>query len=224
MQKWKIKKFFKNIGRSLGFAFQLPHFITLLVLFVIAIVSLVISINTRNNTLSSILSNIFAGLMTGIAICLISGFRGFTIYRIKGKIEWLERLHNDCMEFKKNHRELLKMKFDDLNQLYDAMYDTICYAGAINSTITQSQFNKKLSFNAKTFCEKKLKYDIEENEKIFLQVRENIINTDINTITKKDLINLFREVETIVMVFNGAIINKIEELKIKQSMINRFFI
>lgn len=118
--------------------------------------------------LSSILSNIFAGLITGIAICLISGLRTLTIYRIKGKIEWLDQLHKDCLEFMRYHSELLKTKFDDLDKLYNKMYDTICMAGSINSTISQSQFNKKLSFNAIKFCEKELNYDLEENKNLFL--------------------------------------------------------
>lgn len=224
MKKWKIKIFFKNVWMYISFAFQLPHFITFIILLICAVVSLLISINTKNEMASSIMANIFAGLVTGIAICLISGLRGLTIYRIKCKIDWLVQLHNECIEFFTMHRELIGAKIGISEDLYDKMYDTICKAAGINSTITQSQFNKKLSFNAMLFCEEKLNYDIKVSNELFVDTREKIINIDTNNVTKRDIIQIFSEVDRTIFLLNGAIVNKLDELKTQQNMVNKFFI
>ena len=226
MKKWKIKRFFKSIWRYVSFAFQLPHFITMIVLLSASIICLLISLNTvnENETVSSILSNVFAGLITGIAICLISGLRGVTSYRIKGKIEWLENLHNECIDFMKMHRGLLLLDLSNSDKVYEKTYDLICKASGINTTISQSQFNKKLCFNAIIFCKKKLNYDCEQTNNLYAEVRDKIIDLDVNTITKKELLKTFSEVDTIISKLNGVIVNKLDALKTQQNMVNRFFI
>ena len=224
MKKCKIKIFFKGVWRYVSFAFQLPHFVITLILLATSIICLLISLNTANETVSSILSNVFAGLITGIAICLISGLRSVTSYRIKGKIEWLENLHNECIEFMKMHRGLFLLDISNGDKSYEKIYDLICKASGINTTISQSQFNKKLSFNAIIFCKKKLNYDWEQTKNLYAEVRDKIIDLDVNTITKKELLKIFSEVDAIITKLNGAIVHKIEELKTQQNMVNRFFI
>lgn len=224
MKKYKIKIFFKSVWRYVSFAFQLPHFVITLILLASSIICLLISLNMANETVSSILSNVFVGLITGIAICLISGLRSITSYRINGKIEWLENLHNECIDFMKMHRGVLLLDISNTDKAYEKIYDLICKASGINTTISQSQFNKKLCFNAITFCKKKLNYDCEQTKNLYAEVRDKIIDLDVNTITKKELLKIFSEVDAIITKLNGAVIHKIEELKTQQNMVNRFFI
>ena len=169
------------------------------------------------------MSNVFAGLITGIAICLISGLRGVTSYRIKGKIEWLEKLHNECFDFMKMHRGLLLLDLSD-DRACEKIYDLICVASNINANISQSQFNKKLCFDVIKFSKEELNYDWEKTQNIYAEVRDKIINLDVNTITKKELLKIFSEVDTIISKLNGVIVNKLDELKTQQNMVNRFFI
>ena len=224
MKKWKIKIFFKSVWRYVSFAFQLPHLVITLILLATSIICLLISLNMANETVSSILSNVFAGLITGIAICLISGLRSVTSYRIKGKIEWLENLYNECIDFMKMHRGLFLLDLSNSDKVYEKTYDLICKASGINTTISQSQFNKKLCFNAIIFCKKKLNYDWEQTKNLYAEVRDKIIDLDVNTITKKELLKIFSEVDAIITKLNGAIVHKLEELKTQQNMVNRFFI
>lgn len=122
------------------------------------------------------------------------------------------------------YRELIGIKIGNSEDLYDRMYDTICRAAGINSTITQSQFNKKLSFNAMLFCETKLNCNIEVSNELFADTREKIINIDTNNVTKRDIIQIFGEVDRTIFLLNGAIVNKLDELKTQQNMVNKFFI
>ncbi len=224
MKNWKIKRVFKSIWRYVSFTIQLPHFITLIVLLVTSIICLLISLNTANEMVSSILSNVFAGLITGIAICLISGLRGVTSYRIKGKIEWLEKLHNECFDFIKEHRTLLLLDLSDNNSTCEKIYDIICVASNINANIIQSQFNKKLCFDVIKFSKEELNYDLEKTQNIYAEVREEILILDVRTTTREDIIKMFDEVNSTILRLNHAIANKLEELRTQQNMISRFFI
>ena len=224
MKKWKIKRFLNNVWKYLSFAFQLPHFITMLILLAISIICLLISLNTVNETLFAILSNVFAGLITGIVICLISGLRSVTSYRIKGKIEWLEKLHNECLDFIKMHKRLLFLDFSNDVKAYEKIYDVICVATNITSTITQSQFNKKLCFDAIKFSKKELNYDWEKNHKIYAEVKEKILILDVSTTTRENIKKIFSEVLAIISKLNGAIVHKLDELKTQQNMMERFFV
>lgn len=196
----------------------------MIILLAISIMCLLISLNTANETVSSILSNVFAGLITGIAICLISGLRGVTSYHIKGKIEWLENLHNECFDFIEKHRKLLLLDLSDNNSACEKIYDIICVATNINVNISQSQFNKKLCFDVIKFCKKELNYDWEKTQNIYAKVREEILILDVRTTTRKNIIKMFYEVNSIILRLNHAISSKLDELKTQQNMINRFFI
>lgn len=93
----------------------------------------------------------------------------------------------------------------------------ICSAAEINSSISQSQFNKTLTFNLVKYCKKELNYDVEKSQEIFMSVREKIIAGDIPNLSNQDLFNLFRDVESLIFKLNGNIVNKLEELKAKKS-------
>lgn len=103
---WKVKNFFKNIWRYFSFAIGLPHIWITLILLISAIASLVLSFTLENDKVTSVFSNVFAGLITDTALCLISGLICLTSYSIKGKIEWLEKLHDECIEFMHMHLDL----------------------------------------------------------------------------------------------------------------------
>ena len=202
--KWKVKRFLKNLWDRLRLLFSQPHSITVILLIIIAILSLHFSFNTDNSFLSSVLSNIFAGLITGIDICFISGIKSYSINVIENKIDWLNRLHKECLSYMRMQRGLLNRK--QIKNIEEYVYDMICSAAEINSSIRQSQFNKTLTFNL-------IKY----SQEIFLSVREKIIAGDIPNLSNKDLFNLFRDVENLIFKLNGNIVNKLEELKAKKS-------
>ena len=215
MKKWQLKRFFKNLWNKIRISFMQPQSITAIILILIAIVSLYFSHKTEGTFLSSILSNIFAGLVTGVAICFISGIKNYSINNVDNKIEWLERLHEECLDFMKLNKTILKAKNND--NLDNELYELICSANGINTTIGQSQFNKTLSFNLIKFCKDKLDYDIEVTNELYATVREKILSNDNSNLSVKDIINLFKDVNHAITCFNGAIVNKLTELKAKKS-------
>ena len=196
-------------------------------LLVLSIISIQIAYNyyETNSFLSSIFSNIFAGLVTGIAICLISGIKQINIYSIEGKIACLRDTHDDILKFYKHYHDMLQMVNDSTiskEKLYDEIYDVLCDGNNINVIISQSQYNKSLPFNLYEYFVKELKYDavdyINKNEII----RENIIKINMNTITHKQLIDIFNEMEHSLFILNNTIISKIKELEIKKNILNKF--
>lgn len=225
MRKFKIA--IKRIGEYLIAIFSLPHFLTALCLLIFAVISLKVSYYYRNEAtfLSSVFSNIFAGLITGIAVCLISGIKNITTYSFEGKIRWLNSVHSDCLEFNKHYQEVLqKVGKDDISdeELYGEIYDVLCDGNNIAATIAQSQYDKKLSFNPYKYFLKRLKFDAVEQMKNNNETRDKVMNIDMNTLTHKQLREIFDDMEHSLFTLNTAILSKIKDFEIKQNISNKF--
>lgn len=224
MEKWKIKKVFRSIKGYISLAFQLPHFITALFLLLMSIISLILSFNIENSLISSIFSNIFAGLITGIAICFISGLKSMSFNNIDTEIEWLWKIHEECLEYINMHKAIQKMGFDDKGKIYEEIYDLICKAESINTSITQSQFNRSLLFNPENYCLKYLEYEVSKVSKCFIEIYENIKELNDYEITKKKFNELFKDVYFTIYKLNGSIIHRTDGLKKKRNMMRKFII
>ncbi len=70
------------------------------------------------------------------------------------------------------------------------MYDAICQAAAVNTFISQSQFNKKLAFNGYKFCLKKLNYDSYYNSQVFNEARNKICD-NLNVLNRRQVEEIF---------------------------------
>lgn len=224
---WKYKKTIRGLWEYMLAIFSLPHFVTVIILLLMAAVSLMISYDFRVEAtfLSSVFSNIFAGLVTGIAVCVISGVKNIAIYNIEGKIKWLNSVHLDCLKFNKHYRSVLKkIEKSDISDedLYDEIYDVLCDGNNIASTISQSQFDKKLSFNPYKYFLKKLKYDAVDQMKRNNEIRDTIISLDMQTLTHKRYREIFGDMEHSLFALNATVISKIKELEIKQNIANKF--
>lgn len=224
---WKFKRAIKGIWEYLKAIFSLPHFLTVLCLLISALISIKISYHYRNEAtfLSSVFSNIFAGLITGIAVCLISGIKNITTYSLEGKIRWLNSVHSDCLKFNQHYREVLqKVAKDDISdeELYDEIYDVLCDGNNIAATIAQSQYDKKLAFNPYKYFLKRLKFDAVEQMKKNNETRDKVMNLDMNTLTHKQLREIFDEMEHSLFTLNAAILSKVKEFEIKQKTSNKF--
>ena len=224
---WKFKRIIKRIWEYLIAIFSLPHFLTVLCLLIAAVISLKISYNYRNEAafLSSVFSNIFAGLITGIAVCLISGIKNITTYRLEGKIWWLNSVHSDCLKFNKHYREVLqKVGKDDISEeeLYDEIYDVLCDGNNIAAMIAQSQYDKKLAFNPYKYFLKRLKFDAIEQMKNNNEIRDKVMNINMSTLTHKQLRGIFDDMEHSLFSLNAAILSKVKDFEIKQNISNKF--
>ena len=226
MKKWKIKRNIKNFCAYVGVLFQLPHFWTIIILIVLAIISLIVSYNLQENYpfSSAVFSNVFAGLVTGIAICLISGLKSFSQYNIEKQISWLNQLHDMIMDFNKAHRALLSRDLSKAEKLFDEIYDVLCLGAAVNSFISQGQFNKALPFNPYSYSAKKLNYDTLEYEEKFSLIRDDIIELDVEHVTKRKIIDLFQDMERPLLLLNGRVLAKTKELETKKNIINKFIV
>lgn len=224
---WKFKRIIKGIWGYLIAIFSLPHFLTVLCLLISAVISLKVSYHYRNEAtfLSSVFSNIFAGLVTGIAVCLISGIKNITTYSLEGKIRWLNSVHSDCLKFNQHYREVLqKVAKDNISdeELYDEIYDVLCDGNNIAATIAQSQYDKKLAFNPYKYFLKRLKFDAVEQMKKNNETRDKVMNIDMNTLTHKQLREIFDEMEHSLFALNVAILSKIKDFEIKQNISSKF--
>lgn len=224
---WKFKKTIKELwGHTLAI-FSLPHFLTVIILLLLAAVSLMISYYFQDEAtfLSSVFSSIFAGLVTGIAVCLISGVKNIVAFNIEGKISWLNSVHLDYLKFNKHYRNVLqkigKPGISD-EELYDEIYDVLCDGNNISSTISQSQFDKTLSFNPYKYFLKKLKFDAVEQMKCNNKTRDAVMSLDIHTLTHKRFREIFEDMEHSLFALNATVVSKIKELEIKQNITKKF--
>ena len=225
-----MRKFKKTIKELWGYTlaiFSLPHFLTVIILLLLAAVSLMISYCFREEAtfLSSVFSNIFAGLVTGIAVCLISGVKNIAAFNIEGKIKWLNSVHLDYLNFNKHYRGVLqkigKTGISD-EELYDEIYDVLCDGNNIASTISQSQFDKALPFNPYKYFLKKLKFDAVEQMKRNNETRDAVMSIDMHTLTHKRFREIFDDMEYSLFSLNATVVSKIKELEIKENITKKF--
>lgn len=189
-----------------------------------SIISLILAFNIKSSLVSSIFSNIFAGLITGIAICFISGLKSMSFNNIDTEIEWLWKIHEECLEYINMYKTIQKMGFDDKGKICEEIYDLICKAESINSSITQSQFNRSLRFNPENYCLKYLEYEVSKVSKCFTEFYENIKELNDYEITKKKFNELFKDVYFTIFKLNGSIIHRTDGLKKKRNMMKKFII
>ena len=215
----KLKKFNSRILQVL----KLPQCVAVLILVIISVISIIFSKITYNTIpfLSSVLSNVFAGLITGIAICLITGVKSMVNYNTERKISFLKDLHEECLKFIKMYREMISKANRNANSdedLFDCIYDVLCQGNNIDCIISQSQFDKTNSFNPYKFFKRELNYDSVEHSDSNNALRDNVLLIDGTTISGKELVELFSEMEKSVFNLNVQILDKIKEYEIRQTL------
>lgn len=217
--KIKLKQTWKNFKLYI----TLPHIWILGIIIILSIISCVISLYfmEKNPFLSSIFANIFAGLVTGIVISLISSIKSITLYRTECLIEWLDSLHKDILEYIGMHQKILFNTQHNLDEeFYNHIYDTLCCGNNINVTINQGIYNSSLPFNTYKYVKRHFRYDALNSSKRNGELRDIIILLDINHVTNKELIDLFKDMDRELNLLNGDIINHITYLKTKKKAIN----
>lgn len=217
-----IRKKFKKILKTY---FSLPHIWVSIIILIFSLISLKISVcyYKDNELISSVFANIFAGLITGLVISLISLIKGISLYITQNKIKWLNEIHNECLEFIKESQKIYFSKEGDFSseeEKYDKIYDLLCLGENVNLSISQGQFNEVYPFNTYKFVKKTLKYDAIEQSQINSGLRDKIIAIDISIITNRELRDLFKAMDYSIHTLNSSIINKIEQLELKNKTIN----
>lgn len=216
----KIKRFFKNLCKQIVLYCSMPHVIITVVIIVAAIITGTISFILRSNNayVSSLLANICAGLVTGVVLCLVSTTKSMSIYRTECIINWLKKIHDECMEFKKAHHALVFSKqdaFENDEELYNTIYDVLCLGNAIDGTISQSQFDNRLPFNPTKYCHKKFGYDVISKMKKNDELRDKVLNFNVTTATSQKLNDLFADMDSQYFDLNKKVLKKIAELETK---------
>lgn len=121
------------------------------------------------------------------------------------------------------HYKILFYKNDDFNndeELYNYIYDTLCCGNEISQKICYVHFEKTLPFNTYKYCKKVFSFDAEEamdNNEI---LREDIIRLDISELSKVDIGKLFKPMEHQIDDLNHNILSKLRELDAKKNAIN----
>ena len=225
MYKAKIKLAINQIKKNLKLYGTLPHIWVMLVILVTAIIVCYFSyITTKTEPfLSSILANIFAGLVTGVVVSLIAAIKTMSIYRTENIIVWLENLNKSYLEFNKKQRKLLTYKvgdFQDTDELYEYIYDTLCCGQEINSTISQGQFKSELPFNPYKYCIKALGYDAVEHTKVNNALRDKISGLNMSGLSENEVRTLFKDMDDALFSLNGDVLSKTTELKTKRKALN----
>lgn len=211
--KRRIIRFFKTY-------FQLPHIWILCIIVILSCIFLLISIHyyKNNDLIFSICSNMFAGLITGLVISLISSIKEIYLYITNSKITWLYDIHAQCLNFIKEGKRLYFFRNNDFSseeELYNRVYDLLCLGNDISVSISQSQFNEILPFNAYKFLKKEFNYDSIEHEKINSELREQVIKIDVSTLSGKKIREQFKQMDNSIMELNSKVLKKIKELEIK---------
>ena len=227
MDKYKIKKVFKNAKRKVLLYVSYPHLWIALIITVLFIIALLVSIHLNNigeTFWSSICANIFAGLITGLIICLVSGIKQGYTSNLKSQKAYLDELKSKLSEYMQFYSELLHKnftKYDDTTELFDFIYDVGSRANWVNSFIMQSTFNELLPFDGCEYCKKNLSYDSMALSEQFETLRDNLYNVDIQCPTKKEIIEYFSTVDHELKKLNGTACSAIKEIDVKLEALGR---
>ena len=81
-----------------------------------------------------------------------------------------------------------------------------------------------MPFNPYSYSAKKLDYDTLEYEEKFSLIRDDIIEIDVECVTKRKIIDLFQDMERPLFSLNGRILAKTKELETKKNIINKFIV
>ncbi len=202
----------KKIGRFLRIYFKLPHIWILFIILILSFIFLIVSIYYKNdNLIFSICSNVFAGLITGLVISLISTIKEISLYITNSKKVWLYDIHNQCLKFFEDSKRLYFFRNSDFSseeELYNRVYDLLCLGNDISVSISQSQFNEILPFNAYKFFKKEFNYDSIEREKINSELRDQVIKIDISTLSGKKIREQFKQMDNSIMELNSKVLKK----------------
>lgn len=223
--KYRLKKLWKRVKLY----FSLPHFwvVGIVLLLSVAVFMMSVLFKDSNPFLSSVFANIFAGLGTGLVISLISAIKTMSLYRTECLITWLNRLHEDILEYMEMHRKLMLFKneeeFKNEEVLYNYIYDTLCYGENINVTISQGRFKESLPFNPYEYFKKKFKYDAVSHSEENSELREKILVLEVSNITSKELRILFENMYKQLFILNGGILEHIINLEARRKAINISF-
>lgn len=221
----KIKFAIKKIKNKMKPYIRLPNIWVLLIVTVLAVIMCLLSVFYKDTDTftSSICANIFTGLLTGVTVCLITTIKSISLYRTECIIEWLNDLNKECLKFIEMYRKIILTKssdFKDNEELFYYIYDTLCCGNGICQTISQGQFKETLPFNTYKYCKKSFSFDALEIMKTNKELHENIIELDISSMSKTDIIKLFKPMEHQIFTLNRYILSKICELNAKKKTIN----
>ena len=81
-----------------------------------------------------------------------------------------------------------------------------------------------MPFNPYSYSAKKLNYDTLEYEEKFSLIRDDIIELDVEHVTKRKIIDLFQDMERPLLLLNGRVLAKTKELETKKNIINKFIV
>mgnify|MGYP006865367257 CR=1 FL=1 len=215
----------KRVCKKIKLYIVLPHIWVLFLVAILALIMCVLSVVyiEINTFLSSIFANIYAGLLTGVIICLITTIKSISLYRTESKVRWLENLHKECLKFISMHHKLLFSKedeFADDESYYNYIYDTLCCGNDISQTISQGCFEEALPFNPYKYCKKKFSFDAVEVMNGNELLREEIIKLDVSTSSKTDIRELFKTMDSQIIILNRKIMKELELLQVKKKVIN----
>ena len=215
--KMKLKKFLKIAKIYMS----LPHILVLIAVSVLALIMFILSVvyKGKNPFVSSLFANIFAGLLTGVIICLIATIKSVSLYRTEWLIEWLDGLHNDCLNFYKMHRKILFARencFKDDEEFNDFIYDVLCCGNDISQKINQSQYDKSLPLNTYSYCKKVLHFDVDKVIELNNLLRDDIIESWFSLSSKAEAIEIFKPMKEQIDILDRKILSEYRELIVKK--------
>lgn len=194
-----------------------------IILLIITIGTLLIAIvehNLNNEFISSIFCNLFAGMVTGCVIAFISALEN----RIKSKYFLLIAAYGsvyDCnMEFL-NDKEYYN-NLSDYNVLYEEIYRKLSHLKFVNEYIEKYKNEFLKEGELASIFNDKFSYNIEEKEKEYIKLHENLQSNLYNT--KEDLLELVRKYEIDVIKLNAEIVIEINKCKSDIFKIEQSFI
>lgn len=204
--------------------FEFPHTKLFFILLLSGFISLLLSILFNIHELeyvSSFLANLSAGLFTGLVICIVAGSKTSYLQNIEEKRDWFFHLHEKILDFRNQWYSYTTAKFDNHDDEHDFVYDMICYLSWVIQEIQQSQFDKTRSFNGYELITNHYNYNVDEQSKKLLDLRDHILYEDWN---KQDILDRIKPLNHEIMLLNGKLMDSIKEINIKTSKCNKSLI
>ena len=206
--KYTLKTIWKKVKIYVGFP---QSWLFLIILFLTSIV-LFFSINEKDAYWQSLFSNIFAGLITGLVLSLLSGTRQIYIAIQERKLNWLKEIHSLIMDYFELHHKFLSDDYAEQNR-EEFVYDMGAHVNWVKEHVLQSSFDRRLPFDSVKYCKRHYGFDAMVFSEKSRKVHDILSNG--NSLNKKEVIELFKDVDKELRTLNSKVCNDMRDLEIK---------
>ena len=216
-----MKKRIRIIWKKVLVYMSFPQTWLFAAILIMTVAAFFLSRNSHDEYWKSLFSNIFAGLITGLVISLLAGTRQIYFSVQERKRQWLKEVHKLILEYSELHHKFLRNDYNGMDR-EEFIYEMGACVSWVGERVLQSTFDSRLPFKSEKYCKKHLGFDAMAFYDKSNKIHDSLCNNTYSE--KKDVLELFEDVDRELRIFNFNIIDDIRSIEVKIATAQRSII